>query len=213
MRLVVLTLITVMSMVQYYSAWYNHAETIKYLATVPRYRIQALDIAKVRGMLVTEKKGATKETIRKREEVAIKEIIEELMDQNGGYPKPELNQILWIQIIRFPRSLYEFVGFHLDWIWRFYILRHEYSDTEKEYIVRRRLGMTERQWSSLEAAAKRLYMDRRLWEAEAWAEWEEEREEEERRRRAESGRSKQERRWEKRGDNRMTFDENYEWDE
>ena len=65
MRLVVLTLITVMSMVQYYSAWYNHAETIKYLATVPRYRIQALDIAKVRGMLVTEKKGATKETIRK----------------------------------------------------------------------------------------------------------------------------------------------------
>ena len=212
-RLVVLTLITVMSMVQYYSAWYNHAETIKYLATVPRYRIQALDIAKVRGMLVTEKKGATKETIRKREEVAIKEIIEELMDQNGGYPKPELNQILWIQIIRFPRSLYEFVRFHLDWIWRFYILRHEYSDTEKEYIVRRRLGMTEKQWSSLEAAAKRLYMDRRLWEAEAWAEWEEEREEEERRRRAESGRSKQERRWEKRGDNRMTFDENYEWDE
>ena len=56
-------------------------------------------------------------------------------------------------------------------------------------------------------------MDRRLWEAEAWAEWEEERAEEERRRRAESGRSKQERRWEKRGDNRMTFDENYEWDE
>ena len=43
--------------------------------------------------------------------------------------------------------------------------------------------------------------------------WEEEREEEERRRRAESGRSKQERRWEKRGDNRMTFDENYEWDD
>ena len=39
-RLVVVTLITIMSLVQYYSAWYNHTETIKYLATVPKYRIQ-----------------------------------------------------------------------------------------------------------------------------------------------------------------------------
>ena len=39
-RLVVVSLITVMSLVQYYSAWYNHTETIKYLATIPKYRIQ-----------------------------------------------------------------------------------------------------------------------------------------------------------------------------
>ena len=42
-RLVVLTLITVMSMVQYYSSWYNHSETIKYLATLPSYRLRALE--------------------------------------------------------------------------------------------------------------------------------------------------------------------------
>ena len=113
---------------QYYSAWYNHSETIKYLATVPRYRIQALDIAKERGMLMVDRRGTTKEQVKKREEAAIREVIEELMDQNGGYPKPELNQILWIQIIRFPRTVYEFLKFHLDWIWRFYILRHEYTD-------------------------------------------------------------------------------------
>ena len=114
--------------VQYYSAWYNHSETIKYLATVPRYRIQALDIAKERGMLMVDRRGTTKEQVKKREEAAIREVIEELMDQNGGYPKPELSQILWIQIIRFPRTVYEFLKFHLDWIWRFYILRHEYTD-------------------------------------------------------------------------------------
>ena len=39
-RLVLVFLISVMSLVQYYSAWYNHTETIKYLATVPKYRIQ-----------------------------------------------------------------------------------------------------------------------------------------------------------------------------
>ena len=73
--------------------------------------------------------------------------------------------------------------------------------------------MTERQWSSLEARSKQVYMERRLWESEAWQEWEEERQEEERLRQAMSGRSKQERRWEKKGGSRMTFDENYEWDD
>ena len=83
---------------------------------------------------------------------------------------------------------------------------------EKEYMVRRRLGMTERQWVSLEAGAKQLYLERRLWEAEAWREWQQEKEEEERLRHAQSGRSKQERRWERNGGSRMTFDENYDWD-
>ena len=174
--------------------------------------MQALDIARERGILITDKK-VSKEIIKKKEEEAIKAIIEELMDENGGYQRPELNQILWIQIIRFPRTFYEFLKFHLDWIWRFYILRHEYSDFEKEYIIRKRLGMTDRQWFSLEANAKLIYMNRRLWETEAWREWQEEKEEEERVRQAMSGRRKQERRWEKKGDNRMTFDENYDWED
>ena len=44
LRLVLVSLVTVMSLVQYYSAWYNHTETIKYLATVPKYRIQVSSI-------------------------------------------------------------------------------------------------------------------------------------------------------------------------
>ena len=37
----------------------------------------------------------------------------------------------------------------------------------------------------VKTGARGLYMDRKLWEAEAWAEWEQERAEEERRRQAE----------------------------
>ena len=37
----------------------------------------------------------------------------------------------------------------------------------------------------VQTGARGLYMDRKLWEAEAWAEWEQERAEEERRRQAE----------------------------
>ena len=78
----------------------------------------------------------TKENVKKKEELVIKSVIEELMDQNGGYPRPELNQILWIQIIQFPQNLYRFIKFNCDWIWRFYVLREEYGDFEKEYLMR-----------------------------------------------------------------------------
>ena len=157
-------------------------------------------------------KGVSKEEAKRREEAAIKEVISDLMDQNGGSPRPEVTQVLWLQIIRLPLTLYSGLTFWLHWVWRFYILREEYGDQERQFIVRRRLGMTERQWRSLQEDQRAAYLQRRLWETAAWQEWEEERLEEERLRHAMSGRSKQERRWEKKGENRMTFDENYDWE-
>ena len=157
-------------------------------------------------------KGVSKEEAKRREEAAIKEVISDLMDQNGGYPRPEVTQVLWLQIIRLPLTLYSGLTFWLHWVWRFYILREEYGDQERQFIVRRRLGMTERQWRSLQEDQRAAYLQRRLWETAAWQVWEEERLEEERLRHAMSGRSKQERRWERKGDHRMTFDENYDWE-
>ena len=174
---------------------------------------QALTIARENQMLGRgREKGVSKEEAKRKEEAAIKEVISDLMDQNGGYPRPEVSQVLWLQIIRLPVTLYSGLAFWSSWVWRFYILREEYGDQERQFIVRRRLGMTERQWRSLQEDQRMVYMDRRLWENSAWEEWEEERLEQERLRHALSGRSKQERRWEKRGENRMTFDENYDWD-
>ena len=94
---------------------------------------------------------------------------------------------------------------------RFSILREPLGQGEKHYLVRRNLGLTERQWGAMEEAEREGFMRRRLWEVEEWRRWREEKEEEERRKNALSGRSKQERRGLKNGDNRMTFDENYDW--
>ena len=174
---------------------------------------QALTIARENQILKRgREKGVSKEEAKRREEDAIKEVISDLMDQNGGYPRPEVSQVLWLQILRLPLTLFNGLTFWSRWVWRFYILREEYGDQEREFIVRLRLGMTERQWRSLQEEQRMVYLERRLWETSAWKEWEEERLEEERLRHAMSGRSKQERRWEKRGENRMTFDENYDWD-
>ena len=213
-RIVLLSLVTVISAVQYYSAWYNFEQTINHLATVPKYRYQALEIAKDQG-LIKEKpervKGVAKEEVRRKEEQIVKEVIADMMDKNGGYQRPELEQILWVQIVKFPSTFYNFVRFNICWIWRFYILRNEYGETETNYLIRRNLGLSERQWNAIGEAEKLVYINRKLWEREAWRIWEEEKAEEERVRHAMSGRSKQERRWEKKGDNRMTFDENYDW--
>ena len=65
-RIVLLSLVTIVSAVQYYSAWYNFEQTINHLATVPKYRYQALEIAKEQGLIKekTEKiKGVSKEEV------------------------------------------------------------------------------------------------------------------------------------------------------
>ena len=213
-RIVLLALVTIVSAVQYYSAWYNFEKAMKYLATVPKYRFQALEIAKDQGLIKEKQekiKGVSKDEIRRREEDIVRNVIADMMDRNGGYQRPEIEQILWVQIVKSPSTFYNFVKFNIHWIWRFYILRNEYGEMERNYLIQRNLGLSERQWEAVGEAEKSIYINRKLWEREAWSIWKEEKEEEERVRHAMSGRSKQERRWEKKGDNRMTFDENYDW--
>ena len=45
-RIVIAVTISVISVVQYYSAWTNYDDAIKYLMTVPKYRIQATQIGR-----------------------------------------------------------------------------------------------------------------------------------------------------------------------
>lgn len=56
-RIVLVATITVISIIQYYSAWTNYEEAIKYLVSVPKYRIQATEIAKEDGLLKRDKKA------------------------------------------------------------------------------------------------------------------------------------------------------------
>lgn len=75
-RLVIAVTISVISAIQYYASWNNYEEAIKYLLTVPKYRIQATEIAKEDGLLVKDKKaqkGKTKEQIKAEEEGVIRE--------------------------------------------------------------------------------------------------------------------------------------------
>ena len=56
-RLVIALTISVISVVQYYSSWTNYEDAIKYIMTVPKYRLKATEIAKEDGLLKNDKKA------------------------------------------------------------------------------------------------------------------------------------------------------------
>lgn len=108
--------------------------------TVPKYRIQATEIAKQQGLLNrTKEKGKnrrSKEEIREQEEEVIRDIIKNKIDIKGGYQKPNLSDILLCQIVLFPYYLTNYVAWYVSWVYRFTICREEYGEEEKLYIIR-----------------------------------------------------------------------------
>ena len=109
-RVVLFILISVISAIQYYgfvqnrrcfstwkfnllrfSQYSNYNAAISYLVMVPKYRIQAQEIARQEGLLGSEtsKKGRGRKAVSKQEEEAIlRQIVEQKLDIKGGYQKP-----------------------------------------------------------------------------------------------------------------------------
>ena len=193
-RLVLIVTITVVSAIQYYSAWSNYEEAIKYLVTVPKYRIQATEIAKNDGMLKRDKKldrGKTKEQIKEEDEKVIRSIVEEKMDIQGGYAKPKVWDVLLIQLVILPYTIYLWICFYSRWLWKFGICREEYGEEEKLYVIRRNMKLSEGQFNALTKDEREDFLDQQLWIRENFNEWKKDKEEEMRIKMAQSGRYKQ----------------------
>jgi len=95
-RLVLIVTISVISIIQYYSAWQRYESAIKYFLTVPKYRLKAAEIVQSRqnGKDLTKKsKGKSKAEQKEENEKLIRQIIEENMDIKGAYAKPEIKKI------------------------------------------------------------------------------------------------------------------------
>lgn len=131
--------ISLISAGQYYFGWNNYNEAIKCLSQIPKYRIQATEIAKSEGMLKKDKKadrGKSRETLKEEEETVIRQIISEKMDIKGGYAKPHWSDVLWVQLVILPYTIYRWSQFYCRWLWKFGIKREEYGRDEKLYVIR-----------------------------------------------------------------------------
>ena len=55
-------------------------------------------------------------------------MVEEKMDIRGGYAKPKITDILWIQLIFLPWTMCKWVYFYTRWFWKFGICKEEYGE-------------------------------------------------------------------------------------
>uniref|UniRef100_A0A3P9I137 DnaJ homolog subfamily C member 25 n=1 Tax=Oryzias latipes TaxID=8090 RepID=A0A3P9I137_ORYLA len=181
-RVVILVTICAISIFQYYSWHSSYNEAINYLMTVPKYRIQATEIAKQQGLFNRPKeKGKnrrSKEEIREQEE----------------------------EIVLFPYYLTSYVVWYVSWVYRFTICREEYGDQEKLYIIRRNMKMSQSQFDSLEESSRQTFLEKQLWIKERFQAYKRDQEEEMKVKMATDPRMKRYRRWMKNeGPGRLTF--------
>lgn len=210
-RIVVAISITIISIVQYYSAWQKYDTAIKYFMTVPKYRNKALEIAKAESKEIQGKNKIKKKSKAEQKEELdniIRKVIEENMDIKGSYAKPEITDILWVQLIISPYTIVMYIYWYLRWFWKYTILKQPYGAEEKLYLIRKYLKLGQHQFNALEDKEKQEFLDEELWIKENFILWKEVKDEEAKKALAENNKYKQYRRYIKQhGVGRMTFDD------
>lgn len=196
-RIVLAVTITVISVVQYYGAWHRYRTAIDHLITVPKYRLKAMEIAKKEGFYSANKKKdrRRKEEIKEEEENMLKKILEEQVDIRGGYSKPTLQQVLWVQLMLLPYTVGAYLWWQGRWFFKFTLGGEELGLLEKEYLIRRQMALSQSQWDALEEKDRERFLDDQLWLRENFKAWKQKQEEEMRAKLAESARYKSYRRY------------------
>lgn len=219
-RLVIVVALTIISAIQYYSAWQRYEDAIKYFLTVPKYRYKAMEIIKQRDAAagLGESNGSNKRQTKatklskaeqkEKSEHDIRKVIIENMDIKGAYAKPEWTDILWWQLIILPYTLFKYVLWYCTWIWKFTIMKQEFGEEEKLYLIRKLLGMGVHQFSGVDEDKREEYLRLELWRKENFLQWKQEEDEEQAKAMADNPRYKQYRRYMKNnGPSRMTFED------
>lgn len=209
-RLVIVVTISIISLIQYFSGWQRYESAIKYFVTVPKYRNKALEIlnAEPKPAKRTGKNRQSKVEQKEEQEKEIRRVIEEKMDIKGGYAKPTMFDLLWIQLLISPYTLFKYVCWQLRWLWKFTLCGQAYGEEEKLYLIRKYLGIGQHQFDGIEQEKIREYLELELWRWENFKAWRHEQEEEMKKQMADNPRYKAYRRYMKNnGPGRLTFED------
>ena len=90
--------------------------------------------------------GKSKDQIKEEEEKIIRQVVEEKMDIRGGYAKPKITDVLWIQIVFLPYTIYKWIHFYTRWFYKFGIKKEEYGEEEKLYLIRKFMNVSQTQF-------------------------------------------------------------------
>ncbi|XP_028167353.1 dnaJ homolog subfamily C member 25 homolog [Ostrinia nubilalis] len=208
-RIVISVTITIISVIQYYSAWSKYDTAIKYFMTVPKYRNKAMEIAKAEiNENQSRKNKKTKAQQKEDQDRIIRRVIEENMDIKGAYAKPEIVDILWIQILILPYTIALYIYWYLRWLWKFTIMKQPYGEEEKLHLIRKYMKLGQHQFNAIDETEKQEFLEEELWIKDNFVAWKQIKDEEAKKALAENNKYKQYRRYIKNhGVGRMTFDD------
>ncbi|XP_052065331.1 dnaJ homolog subfamily C member 25 homolog [Mytilus californianus] len=210
-RIVIGVTITVISFIQYWGAWNNYNSALDYACKEAKYRHRAMDIAQSEGLVTggknnRKKDKRSKEEIKSEEEAVIRKVIEDKIHIHGGYGKPTVYDILWVQIVFLPYYLLQYICWWCRWIWKFTICRNEYGEEEKLHLIRKFMKLATAQFDALEDHEREEFLRKELWKKDNFTKWKKNKEDEQKAKLAESGRYKSYRRYMKSGGpGQMTF--------
>jgi len=64
----------------------------------------------------------------------------------GGYKKPQLQDMLIVQIVIFPYTAFLYAKWYARWVWKFKVQKEEFGDEERFYLIRRNLKLSQKQF-------------------------------------------------------------------
>lgn len=168
-------------------------------------RIKAAEIAKEEGLLSNssafrkKNRFKSKEEIKREEEQILRKIIEEKLDIKGSYSKPTYKDILWVQLVLFPFKIMHYIYFHINWFYKYVLLKQPYCEEAKKYLIRKHMGLSEAQYKMLEEEDQEEFLRLQLWIKSNYKQWKEKKDDETRAKLAESSSYKRYRRWLRKG--------------
>ncbi|KAM7286696.1 dnaJ homolog subfamily C member 25 homolog isoform X3 [Ixodes scapularis] len=172
--------------------------------------VQAVEIARADGFYNPSRKRdrRRKEELKDEEESLLRKIIEEQVDIRGGYSRPSLRQVLWVQLVLLPVTLGHLAWWQARWLFKFTLGGQELGPVEKEYLIRRHMGLSQGQWDALEDRERQGFLRDQLWLKDKFKVWKQRQEEEMRAKLAESARYKSYRRYMKNhGPGQISFED------
>ncbi|CAG2173164.1 unnamed protein product, partial [Oppiella nova] len=119
---------------------------------------------------------------------------------------PSYRHVLWVQLAFLPYTTVLYIIWYFRWIWRFNFNKEEFGDEEKQYIIRKFMGLSQLQWEALTEEEVGEYMEDELWIKENFDVWKRNKDYETKAQLAESSSYKRYRRYmRKGGPGQMTF--------
>eukprot|EP00742_Colponemidia_sp_Colp-10_P008384 GILJ01009080.1.p1 GENE.GILJ01009080.1~~GILJ01009080.1.p1 ORF type:complete len:323 (-),score=35.85 GILJ01009080.1:125-1093(-) len=194
-RVVLLTVITLVSLGQYLHQSYLHKQALRYIRSMPQFKNAALLKAQELGRLDASYADKSK----KERDLAVEEaLLSEnggIVEISGGYGKASVTRVLAFKLLLLPFRVLLRLWQAARWFVKFTILKQPYGPDEKVQLTYYRLGLSKARWDHLEESQRQDLLDRNLWDPSNYDAYVREMEEDRREKMAGSAKYKQYRRF------------------